>query len=177
TVVLNDPRDEARDIDETWVGTWEETFGEAKVIPAVDERSTSSTAQALTTPSEKIHFVIGRNTTQQARAVVALTAKFLADPKCDRLGILFAGPGALPRLVATFLESAQIAHNEGIAHLAPSAFDDDAWRAWLELQRAPRLKSLFQFLRASNADIFDELPISKVEDTLRRAYNELLIDD
>src|SRR5438552_5685535 len=129
TIVLNDPRDEARDVDETWVGTWEETFGVAEVIPAVDERSTSSTAQALTTPSEKIHFVIGRNTTQQARAVVALTAKFLADPKCDRLGILFAGPGALPRLVATFLESAQIAHNDGGAHLAHSPFNDVARHA------------------------------------------------
>src|SRR5437764_3624850 len=177
TIVLNDPRDEARDVDETWVGTWEETFGEAKVIPAVAERSTSSVAQALAIPSEKIHFVVGRDTTQQARAVVALTAKFLADPKCERLGILFAGPGALPRLVATFLDSAQIAHNDGIAHVAPSAFDDDEWRAWLELQQAPRLKSLFQFLRASDAKIFDGLSILQVEETLRRAYNEVLIDD
>src|SRR5438270_1470795 len=177
TIVLNDPRDEARDVDETWVGTWEETFGEAKVIPAVDERSTSSIAQALSIPSEKIHFVVGRDTTQQARAVVALTAKFLADPKCERLGILFAGPGALPRLVATFLASAQIAHNDGIGHLAPSAFDDDAWRAWLELQQAPRLKSLFQFLRAIDTEIFDALAILQVEETLRRAYNEVLIDD
>src|SRR5207302_5975622 len=177
TIVLNDPRDEARDVDETWVGTWEETFGEAKVIPAVDERSTSSVAQALAIPSEKIHFVVGRDTTQQARAIVALTAKFLAEPKCERLGILFAGPGALPRLVATFLDSAQIAHNDGIAHLAPSAFDDDAWCAWLELQQAPRLKSLFQFLRASDAEIFEGLSILQVEETLRRAYNELLIDD
>jgi PD-(D/E)XK nuclease superfamily len=177
TIVLNDPRDEAREIDETWVGTLEETFGEAKVIPAVDERSTSSVAQALTIQSEKIHFAVGRDTTQQARAIVALTTKFLADSKCERLGILFAGPGALPRLVSTFLESAQIAHNDGFAHLAPSAFDDDTWRAWLELQQAPRLKSLFQFLRASDAEIFDGLAILQVEETLRRAYNEVLIDD
>jgi hypothetical protein len=167
TVVLSDPRDEARDVDETWVGTWEETFDEAKVVPAADERSTS-TANA--------HFVVGRDTTQQARAIVALTAKFLADPRCERLGIVFAGTGALPRLVATFLEAAQIPHNDGIAHLAPSVFDDDAWRAWLEFQQAPRLKSLFQFLRASNAQIF-ELSIRQVEETLRRAYNEVLIDD
>ena len=33
TVVLNDPRDEAREVDETWVGTWEETFGVAEIIP------------------------------------------------------------------------------------------------------------------------------------------------
>src|SRR6266571_4502148 len=31
-VVLNDPRDEARDLDETWVGTWEETFGSAEPV-------------------------------------------------------------------------------------------------------------------------------------------------
>jgi hypothetical protein len=177
TVVLSDPRDEAREVDETWVGTWEETFGEAEVIPAAGERSTSSVVEPLAIPKSSIHFVVGRDTTQQARAIVALAAKFLADPKCERLGILFAGAGALPRLVATFLEAAQIAHNDGIAHLAPSAFDDHAWRAWLELQQAPRLKSLFQFLRASRIDIFPGLSIPQVEDTLRRAYNEVLIDD
>lgn len=177
TAVLNDPRDEARDIDETWIGTWEETFGAAEVIPAADERSTPSVSESLPTQTTNVHFVVGRDTTQQARAIVALTAKFLADPKCERLGILFAGARVLPRLVATFLESAQIAHNDGIAHLAPGVFDDDAWHAWLELQQAPRLKSLFQFLRASKTDIFGDLTILRVEETLRGAYNEVLIDD
>ncbi|HVI81374.1 MAG TPA: PD-(D/E)XK nuclease family protein [Chthoniobacterales bacterium] len=175
TIVLNDPRDEARDLDEAWVGTWEETFGEAEVIPPLPESADIKIGAGLAT--DNLHFVVGRDTTQQARAIVALAAKFLADPKCERLGILFAGPGALPRLVATFLASAQIAHNDGIAHLAPGAFDDEAWRAWLELQRAPRFKSLLQFLRATEIDLFGELSILQVEDTLRRAYNEVLIDD
>src|SRR5207253_1339560 len=62
--------------------------------------------------------------------------------------------------------------------ISPSvAIDDDAWRAWLELQQAPRLKSLFQFLRAIDTEIFDALAILQVEETLRRAYNEVLIDD
>lgn len=187
TVVLNDPRDEARDVDETWVGTWEETFGGAEIIPAADERSTSSIAGSLPIPITNVHFVVGRDTTQQARAIVALTAKFLTDPKCERLGILFAGGGALPRLVASFLESAQIAHNDGIAHLAPSVFDDAAWRAWLELQQSPRLKSLFRFLRATHVKIFAGLfaaadpssggSILQVEETLRSAFNDVLIDD
>src|SRR6266436_923243 len=189
TVVLNDPRDEAREVDETWVGTWEETFGVAEIIPPSaaasrlpvpgqgedgGEGRPNSTTEPLPT---EVHFAIGRDTTQQARAIVALTAKFLADTKCERLGILFAGPGALPRLVATFLESAQIAHNDGVAHLAPSAFDDDAWRAWLELQQAPRLKPLFRFLRVIEERIFDELSVLQIEETLRRAYNDILIDD
>jgi len=176
TVVLSDPRDEARETDETWVGTWEEEFGEAQIIPPVT-KSTSSTFGGLSVTKSNIHFVVGRDTTQQARAIVALAAQFLAQSECERLGIVFAGSGALPRQVATFLESTQIAHNDGIAHLGPSAFDDDAWRGWLELQQAPRLKSLFQFLRASRVDHFDEMSLLQIEDTLRRAYNEVLIDD
>jgi PD-(D/E)XK nuclease superfamily len=177
TVVLIDPRDEARDLDETWIGTWEETFGPAEVIPTIDGRSTGSSVESLPVQASKVHFVIGRDTTQQARATVALVAKFLADPHCERLGILFSGPGALPRLVATFLESAGIAHNDGIGHLAPSAFDDDAWRAWLELQQTTRLKPLFRFLCAIEAQVFDGLSVRQIEETLRRAYNNLLIDD
>ncbi len=186
TAVLNDPRDEARDLDETWVGTWEENFGPAEILPP------PSAASRLPLPDHEakgrldfltqslpvdIHFLIGRDTTQQARAIVALTAKFLSDPQCERLGILFSRPSALARLVATFLQSAEIPHNDSIAHLAPSAFDDDAWRAWLELQQTPRLKLLFRFLRATNAEIFEKISILQVEETLRRAYNDILIDD
>src|SRR5947207_1079298 len=177
SVVLSNPRDAACDLDETWIGTWEETFGPAEVIPLTNGRATASVTETLTVPASNVHFVIGRDTTQQARAIVALAAKFLADPRCERLGILFSGPGALARLVATFLQSARIVHNDGIAHLAPSAFDDDAWRAWLELQQTPRLKPLFRLLRVIEGRIFDELPVLKIEETLRRAYNDMLIDD
>jgi hypothetical protein len=176
TIVLNDPRDEARDLDETWVGTWEETFGSVEIVPPF-EKSESSFAEYHPVPPSNIHFVVGRDTTRQAKAIVALAAKFLADPQCERLGIVFSRPGALPRLVATFLHSTKIAHNDGIAHLAPSAFDDHAWRAWLELQEAPRLKLLFRFLRATTAEIFEKTSLSQVERTLRRAYDAILIDD
>ena len=176
TIILNDPRDEARDLDETWIGTWEETFGPVEIVPPC-EKSASSFAESFPIPASNIHFVVGRDTTQQAKAIVALAAKFLSDPQCERLGILFSRPNALTRLVATFLHSAKIAHNDGIAHLAPSAFDDHAWRAWLELQEAPRLKLLFRFLRATSAEIFDKTSLSQVEGTLRRAYDAILIDD
>jgi len=176
TIILNDPRDEARDLDETWVGTWEETFGAVEIVPPC-EKSTSSFAESLPVLPSNLHFVVGRDTTQQAKSIVALAAKFLADPQCERLGILFSKPGALTRLVATFLHSAKITHNDGIAHLAPSAFDDRAWRAWLELQKAPRLKLLFRFLRATSAEIFEKTSLSQVEGTLKRAYDAILIDD
>jgi PD-(D/E)XK nuclease superfamily len=173
-IVLNDPRDEARDIDETWVGTWEEIFGEAEPVaePRAAERSTREGDQL-----EKVHFLIGADTTEQARAIVALTAKFLCENDCERIGILFPQKGALPRLVASFLRAAQIAHNDAIAHLTPSVFDDDAWRSWLELQENPQLKFLFQFVRAVEARIFDKTSVLRIEEKLRDAYSSVLIDN
>jgi PD-(D/E)XK nuclease superfamily len=189
-IVLNDPRDEARDLDETWVGTWEETFGPAQPIDEAEKQSVSllhdlnrlpesdSEKRARAEhPIEKIHFLVGRDTAEQAKAVVALTANFLQDKDCERIGILFPRAGALARLVARFLESTAIAHNDGIAHLSPSVFDDDAWRAWLELQQDPRLKFLLRFLRATTAEIFEELSILEVEESLRSAYADVLIDN
>ena len=175
TVVLNDPRDEARDVDETWVGTWEEIFGEAEPIPephAKVERRSPERSQ-----SQNVHFLVGADTTEQARAIVALTAKFLCENDCERIGILFPQKGALPRLVASFLRAAEIAHNDAIAHLTPSVFDDDAWRAWLELQENPQLKFLFQFVRAVGARLFDKTPVLRIEEKLRDAYSNVLIDN
>ena len=166
-MILNDPRDEARDLDETWIGTWEETFGPALPIleaecesvsllenlSGLPETRSDSTARTEN-PPEQIHFLVGRDTSEQAKAIVALTAKFLQDATCERIGILFPRAGALARIAARFLESARIAHNDGLAQFGPSAFDADGWQAWLELQQSPRLKVLLRFLRATSDENF-----------------------
>jgi hypothetical protein len=177
TAVLSDPRDEARDLDETWIGTWEEVFGPAEPVGEAngDLKQPGSTPPA--TVMRETFFLVGRDATEQARAIVALTAKFLCQENCERVGILFPQKGALSRLVARFLESARIAHNDGIAHPSPSVFDDDAWRAWLELQENSRLKFLFRFLRAVDTKIFEKISLFEIEDKLRRAYADVLIDD
>jgi len=174
-VVLNDPRDEARDIDETWIGTWEEILGEAEPVPEPHAKANRKVREK--DEMHKVHFLVGADTTEQARAIVALTAKFLCDNNCERIGILFPQKGALPRLVASFLRAAQIAHHDAIAHLTPSVFDDDAWRAWLELQENPQLKFLFQFVRAVDARIFDKTQVLRIEEKLRDAYSNVLIDN
>jgi hypothetical protein len=122
TVILNDPRDEARDVDESWVGTWEEIFGEAEPVPEPHPKANRKTREK--DQPHKVHFLVGADATEQAKAIVALTAKFLCENDCERIGILFPQKGALPRLVASFLRAAQIAHNDAIAHLTPSVFDD-----------------------------------------------------
>jgi PD-(D/E)XK nuclease superfamily protein len=177
TVVLSDPRDEARDLDEIWIGTWEEVFGPAEPVGEAngDLRQPGSTPPATVMP--ETFFLVGRDATEQARAIVALTTKFLCQENCEHIGILFPQKGALPRLVARFLESARIAHNDGIAHPSPSVFDDDAWRAWLELQENPRLKFLFRFLRAVDTKFFEKISLFKIEEKLRRVYADVLIDN
>lgn len=190
TVVLSDPRDEARDLDETWVGTWEETFGAAQPIAEAERKSVSllenlhrlpltqsEIGARAEHPIEQVHFLVGRDTPEQAKAIVALTAKFLNEPNCERIGILFPRTGALARIVAGYLAAARIAHNDGLAHLSPSVFDDDAWQAWLELQQSPRLKVLVGFLRATSARIFEGLTTHEVENLLRRVYADVLIDN
>jgi PD-(D/E)XK nuclease superfamily len=174
-VVLSDPRDEARDIDETWVGTWEEVFGEAEPVPERNAKAERKTRERDSL--DKTHFLVGTDTTEQARAIVALTAKFLCENDCERIGILFPQKGALPRLVASLLCAAQVAHNDAIAHLTPNVFDDDAWRAWLELQENPQLKFLFQFVCAVEARIFDKTSVLRIEEKLRDAYSGVLIDN
>ncbi len=189
-VILSHPRDEASGLDETWIGTWEEVFGEARIIPAANDVDSSAveglsrlseTTKEITKRTEisgdAIHFLVGRDTPEQARAIVALTAKFLQEPQTGRVGILFPRRGALPRTVARLFEKARIAHNDGLAHPAPSAFDSEAWRAWLELQESPRLKVLLRFLRASNTKLFGTVTLSEVERRLRELYNAVLIDD
>ena len=45
-------------------------------------------------------FLVGADTTEQTEVVAQKCLHFLADPTSDRVGIIFSGPGALPRLVA-----------------------------------------------------------------------------
>lgn len=189
TVLLNDPRDEARSIDEAWVGTWEEAFGAAEPVSGSDSNPTAAfedllhlpetkaaRQQRVDHPIENIHFLVGRDTTEQARAIAALIAKFLCAPHSDRIAVLFPGAGALPRLVAAFLESARIFHNDGIAHRAPSGFDIEPWRSWLELQTSPRLNSLLRFVRAAGPDVLGRIPFEHIDEALRNAYRKILID-
>ncbi len=190
TVLLADPRDEARDLDEAWAGTWEETFGAAQPISALDKSWPAPFSELARLPetalktgqadfAANIHFLVGSETTQQSEAIVALTAKFLCEKNADRIGLLFSRRNALPRLVATLLEKLKIAHRDHIAHLQPGALNDPAWCAWLELQQSPRLRPLLKFLRSGgvSSNLLKSLAIREVEETLQRAYCDVLIDD
>ena len=184
TVLLDDPRDEARDLDEAWVGTWEEAFGEAKPISVSVNRSADSlfSEEEMRGSSAGLanhSFLVGADTTEQAEAVAQQCLHFLADPDCVCVGIVFSGPGALPRLVANALARLEIPHHDGLAHFAPGTFEAADWRAWLQLQESPRIDSLLLFVNALSQDgeLFPGLSPHAFERTLRSAYAEVLIDD
>lgn len=184
TILLDDPREEGRDIDEAWVGTWEEAFGEARPISLPVNRVTDSLFSdeemrgTAVGPASR-SFLVGADTTEQAEAVAQQCVQFLADPTCNCVGIVFSGAGSLARLVANALARLEIPHHDGLAHFLPGPFESADWRAWLELQQSPRINSLLHFVNAlpQRGELFPGVSPHTFERTLRSAYAEVLVDD
>ncbi len=189
TVILREPRHESGELDRTWISTWEEDFGSAQQIAPLEVESRLSVMLTLPdtaaeidrrkqNPPANVYFVLGRDSNEQAQAVVALALDFLSDASCEQLAILLPGRGALARLVASWLEKLLIPHNDAIAHRMRGAFDTEEWRAWLELQQRPQLELVLRFLEHSRAGLalFAPLPLHQIQDTLRRACDEILIN-
>jgi len=179
-VVLDFPREQTRAADEAWIGTWEQIFGSAKPVADQTERKRPFAELIQAEPAQpstaRTCFLVGLNTTEQARAICAVALKFLSEKSCTRLGIFFAGPGGLPRLVSDLLTRAGIAHYDGIGHLTPDESDDDAWSNWIHLQENHRLEPLLRFLETHPASL-GNATIHNVRTALRSAHRDVLLDD
>jgi len=191
TVILREPRHEAAELDRIWISTWEEHFGPAQQIAPSDAQLDPRFARLLTLPESRsdiaarkrepldnVQFILGHDTTEQARAIVALAVAFLSERSCERVAILLPGPGALAQLIASELEKLSIPHNDSIAHKMRGVFDTEEWRAWLELQERPQLEPLLRFLEHSRAAtaLFAPLSLWKIQKSLRRACGDILIN-
>jgi hypothetical protein len=189
TVCLTEPRFEAGDLDGTWVGTWEETFGatepistEAALSPLTEilqlPDSAAVRSQRESVPAQEIAFLVGLDTAAQARAAATRALQYLADPACERLGILFPAAGALSRRVAALLAEAGVAHDDGLAYQAPGPLEKEAaWEAWQALQENPRVPVLLRYLRAREDAPLAGFTADDACYELQRAFQELLIDD
>lgn len=183
TVVLENPREQTRAADESWIGTWEQNFKPTDQIAETSERAhpfsdfIQSELIASDSPDkEHPHFLVGLNATEQAQAVSAIALKFLENEACSRVGILFPRAGALPRLVSDSLTRAGVPHHDAIGHLNPGDFERPEWRAWLRMQENHQLESVIRFLE-TNPGSLGELSIEETRRLLRRAYRDILIDD
>lgn len=183
TIILEEPRDFS-DVDLCWIGSWEEVGGEAKrttktVRLAGDSFFSEAEMRGHAQPTTRFDFLVGINFSEQAEAIAQQCLKYLTEENCMRLGVIFSGAGALPRLVASALARLEIPHNDNIAHIVPGIFETWEWQAWIELQRAPRLDSFLRFLNAlpDAAVLSPNLSRHSFEKILRESYGEVLLDD
>ncbi|MEY2527557.1 MAG: hypothetical protein QOE73_2328 [Verrucomicrobiota bacterium] len=184
TVVLEEPRGDFSDVDLCWIGSWEEIYGEAKrttttSLAAGDSLFSETEMRGGTASAKHFDFLIGTNFSEQAEAITRQCVRYLAEETCTRLGVIFPSGGALPRLVANSLARLNIPHNDGLGHMVPGIFESADWRAWLALQRAPRLDSFLDFLNALSepATVSAGLSPSAFEEALCNSYEDVLIDD
>src|SRR5882762_7712270 len=185
TIALEEPRENFSDIDLCWIGSWEETCGEAQralkpaARPLGDSLFTEAEMRGSAETTKRFDFLIGTNFSEQAQAITGQCVRYLADEKCTRLGVIFPGTGALPRLVANSLERLEIRHNDGLGHIFPGIFESEEWQAWIELQRAPRFNSFLRFLNALSDPAVVSPRISRqvFEKILHESYEEVLLDD
>ncbi|MEY2528005.1 MAG: hypothetical protein QOJ05_95 [Verrucomicrobiota bacterium] len=170
TVILQNPREEAYDLDMTWIGTWEETLGETRTI------AIESNAEPV---ERATNFLVGIDAREQAEAVAAAVHQFLGDEQCTRIGIVFPAAGALPRLVASILTRQGLAHYDAMGQMAPGLFEAPDFWSWMELQRTPRLNVLLRFLTAlPNDQLFLQDPSrDRIGRSLERALADIAIDD
>jgi hypothetical protein len=169
TVILQNPREEAHDLDAAWIGTWEEMLGEAQTI-AVDSEPAVERATI---------FLAGLDTREQVEAVAAAAHQFLGDESCTRVGIVFPTASALPRLVASALTQHGLAHYDAMGQMAPGLFETPDFWSWMELQRTPRLNVLLRFLTAlpNDQSFLQDPSRDKIGRALQRALGDIAIDD
>jgi len=183
TVLLEYPRENS-EIDLCWIGSWEEAFGEARPVSssartANDTLFSEAEMRGETAAAADYTFVVGADASEQADAIALTCLQFLAAKDCSRIGVIFSGAGSLPRLAANALSKLSIPHNDGFGHPVPGLFESAEWRAWLQLQRGPRIHSLVRFLGSfrSGEKLFPELRLDRLEKTLQSAHAQILIDD
>jgi PD-(D/E)XK nuclease superfamily protein len=184
TIVLEEPRDELFDTDLCWVGSWEEVCGEAKRVAkpptaSADALFSEAEMRGASNGPKRVDYLVATNAAEQADAIAAQCVRYLAAENCTRLGVIFPGPGALPRLVGDSLTARDIPHNDGFAHPLPGIFEAQDWQAWLQLQSSPRLHSFLRFLNAlpEPAILGTQLSAAALEKILRESWAEVLLDD
>lgn len=182
TVLLSQPAGDLTDADAAWFGSWEQLLG------AADPIGSKTQANDLLFSDEELGragradvdytFAVGRDVAEEARAIGALCARFLTEPTCARVGVVFPASGALSRLVSHELSHLRIHHNDTFARSQPAIFEAPDWLAWKELQRSPRMQPLQRFLESlGEGDLLGQLSVAQIERVFARAFSEVLIDD
>lgn len=191
------PREFALEVDQLWIGSWEETTKLEAITPPASADSSipddsdfpfSSMVASYEkgTPSRtepaNLTLLVTPEITSQVRAVVLQALDYLASDSCTRLGIVFPEANALSLGVAAELTRLGLSLDDGIGSLAPGVFEQRCWQTWLALQEEPGVARLIAWLRACEAQgvsfgMESRLPAHKIADVVESAFGETLVDN
>jgi hypothetical protein len=184
------PREFGAEIDQLWIGSWEEETGEAVEIPTAGQTENEEPFADWVGSYERgapgdardcdFTFLAGPDLHGQVRAVVLRALAYLASESCQRLGIVFPEENALALGVAEELRRLGVPLNDGTGYLQPGIFESRAWPAWLSLQEEPSVQRLIEWIRACEAEgagYGAGLLARDVADVLDAALGETLVDD
>jgi len=185
------PRGFGEEVDQLWIGSWEQATGVATEIPpdaiAAEEPPfaglVASYEQGVLggTLESDLTFLVTPDLTSQARAVVLQAIGYLKCDSCTRLGIVFAESNALALEIAAELRRLGVPLDDGTGSILPGIFERRCWQSWIALQEEPSVQLLVAWLRAGEAQGvscgLDPLSAREAADALESALAESLVDD
>jgi hypothetical protein len=190
TMTLMAPRYFGGELDELWIGSWEEALQVSADVPGdsagpsdgvLDAWAASyQSGTAEVVESEPITFLASADLATQVKAVVLRALAFLADKSCVRLGIVFPEENALALKVGEELRRLGISLDDGTGYQQPGLFERRPWQAWLNVQEEPSVGNLLAWVRACEAVALcsgSELDARTLATVLDGALGESLVDD
>ncbi len=170
--------------EQVWMGTWEETFGEGSYMPAAEKTGLEKLAEKYaliqagdSAPGEILYFA-GRDAQEEARAVVAQAAEWLARDNCGRLGIVVPPGTELARETAACLAEAGLPHNDALGHYPAPSARQLLLDAWVALQEDPRLALLLPFAHLLEENGRNSAgPPKQIGTDVEKAFRNTLSDD
>jgi hypothetical protein len=196
-VALSAPREFAQEIDQLWIGSWEEITQLEALTPTASTATNIANdapmpfaslvdsyekgASASAAPNQ-LTLLVTPEINSQIRAVVLQALDYLHRDSCTRLGIVFPEANALALGVAGELSRLGLPLDDGIGYLAPGLFEKRCWQTWLALQEEPGAQRLIAWLRACEAEGASSgndssMPARVIADVLESALGETLVDN
>jgi hypothetical protein len=191
SVALSEPRYFAQEIDQLWIGSWEEELKSEAVLatPTGDEpdetpfsplaASYEQGTQASMAEAE-LCFRVTPDMATQARAIVLQALEYLKRDECSRLGIVFPEANALALEVGAELRRQKIPLDDGTGAWMPGLFETRCWQSWLALQEEPGAQRLIAWVRACDAQDVSYgagVPARSIASIVDGALGESLVDN
>lgn len=181
-------QDNARLIDQAWLGSWEQELGVSKRIAGeLNSRrfaylsycfdEVAMPAQATKDYLPEIY--IAENILREAEVIVARIAKALVTGEVSRLGVVLPSQTSpLGREVARLLEEEEIAHYNHLGYVGGNSRGRQLFEFWMAWQKKRRLGAFLSFLNELvNEGILQVTYLKAFETSSYKALQTLLTDD